>query len=106
MFIIENEHGQVLLQRRPPAGIWGGLWSLPDSTDLDERPAGEILETPEPVRHQFTHFTLDIRFDRILVANASIVAERDNQQWVEPARALTLGLPNPVRKVLELLPPS
>ncbi|NEZ05141.1 A/G-specific adenine glycosylase [Wenzhouxiangella sp. XN201] len=103
MFIIENKHGQILLQRRPPTGIWGGLWSLPDSTELAERPAGKAVEAPAPIRHQFTHFTLDIQFDRIRVADASTVADQENLQWVEPVKALQLGLPNPIRKALEQL---
>ncbi|MGH8119394.1 MAG: A/G-specific adenine glycosylase, partial [Gammaproteobacteria bacterium] len=28
--ILQNESGQVLLEQRPPAGIWGGLWAFPE----------------------------------------------------------------------------
>ena len=32
MLIIESGNS-VLLEQRPPAGLWGGLWSLPDADD-------------------------------------------------------------------------
>ena len=61
---------QILLWRRPPSGIWGGLWSLPE---VDEASAIElwqqsflsIAQSPKVVqqdviRHQFSHYSLDI----------------------------------------------
>lgn len=30
MLILEDTKGRILLERRPPTGIWGGLWSLPE----------------------------------------------------------------------------
>ncbi|KAF5271630.1 hypothetical protein FQR65_LT05251 [Abscondita terminalis] len=30
MVILVNEHQEILLEKRPPMGIWGGLWSLPE----------------------------------------------------------------------------
>ncbi|MEM7565087.1 MAG: A/G-specific adenine glycosylase, partial [Pseudomonadota bacterium] len=61
---------QMLLWRRPPAGIWGGLWSLPEVDDSNgvalwqqsflsmEQPPDSIQE--RVIRHQFTHYSLDI----------------------------------------------
>ncbi|HET6591987.1 MAG TPA: A/G-specific adenine glycosylase, partial [Xanthomonadales bacterium] len=34
MLILRDERGRVLLEKRPPAGIWGGLWCLPEGNDL------------------------------------------------------------------------
>ncbi len=33
--VLRNRDGCILLQRRPPSGIWGGLWSLPEFENLD-----------------------------------------------------------------------
>ena len=30
-----DSQGQLLLERRPPSGIWGGLWSFPEASNLD-----------------------------------------------------------------------
>src|SRR5690606_23727481 len=47
MLILEDAEGRILLERRPPSGIWGGLWSLPE---LD--PAYGADELPQPGTHQ------------------------------------------------------
>jgi len=95
--LIDIDHdGRLLLVRRPPAGIWGGLWSLPEAgADL---PAGEDLE---PIRHGFTHFVLTIR-PRIVKSGAPpvMIADHDYRR-VTPALALQLGLPKPVREIIE-----
>lgn len=103
LLILENEQGRILLQRRPPAGIWGGLWSLPERGEFECLPRGEALASPAPVRHQFTHFTLDIRFERIRVESGSLVADREDRRWLSAEKALESGLPQPVRRVVERL---
>ena len=72
MLMIRNDAGEILLQQRPPSGIWGGLWSLPEVTDLRDAPATlgirlneEMTEVLEPVRHTFSHYHLDITPARV-----------------------------------------
>ena len=60
---------QLFLERRPEAGIWGGLWSLPEVNGrgvedwcLDRLGAApSAIEAWEPLRHSFSHYDLDIR---------------------------------------------
>jgi A/G-specific adenine glycosylase len=103
LLILENELGQILLQRRPPAGIWGSLWSLPEREEFDSLSGGETLASPAPVRHQFTHFTLDIRFERIRIDSDSVVTDREDRRWLSAEKALESGLPQPVRRAVESL---
>lgn len=101
LVIAHNAHGDILLERRPPSGIWGGLWSLPDAEDLDlGRPIRECTP-PEAVRHQFTHFVLDIEFRRLEISDDTGVSDDDAFDWFPPQRALELGLPRPIRRALE-----
>jgi A/G-specific adenine glycosylase len=101
--------GQVLLERRPPKGIWGGLLSLPELPPgkIPRRYAGAV---PLPVvRHAFTHFRLDIT---PLVCK---VSRRDAPQeiplgdtaedgvWLSLKKLDTAPLPAPIRKILEKL---
>ena len=69
MLLVRNGQGAVLLQQRPPVGIWGGLWSFPEvespaaGGDWCARQFGRGVDRIEawPVlRHSFTHFHLDI----------------------------------------------
>ncbi len=103
LVIIENERGEILLQRRPPTGIWGGLWSLPERQKVDHPFAGDGAEPPNAIVHQFTHFTLDIRFERARIPADFPAGDGDDRRWVKPARALEYGLPQPIRRVLEQL---
>lgn len=114
MLILTNERGEVLLQQRPPSGLWGGLWTLPqcdDSTiDLNRWAINELAlnldqATPWPVmRHSFSHYHLDITpihasalptGDRIMEAGATV--------WYNSQQPDERGLAAPVVKLLEKL---
>jgi len=90
--------GGVLLERRPPRGIWGGLLSLPELPEgaLPRHYAGA---QPLPVvRHAFTHFRLDI------APLAAKVTRRDTAPkgvWLSLKRLDAAPLPAPIRKILE-----
>lgn len=103
LIIVENERGEILFQRRPPTGIWGGLWSLPAREEMEHLPVGDTADPPEAIVHQFTHFTLEIHFERIRVRASSLVSDGDGSRWMKPASALDHGLPQPIRRVLEQL---
>ncbi|MDT8449894.1 MAG: A/G-specific adenine glycosylase [Wenzhouxiangellaceae bacterium] len=97
--IARDDEGRVLLVRRPPAGIWGGLWCLPEA---GTRAIGlaEARPAPRPIRHVFTHFALTMSFDHGRIADAAAVAD-DDCRWFTLYEALSAGLPQPVRKVLK-----
>jgi A/G-specific adenine glycosylase len=104
----------VMLEKRPPSGIWGGLWSLPEAADepaLAER-ARDFGVTPEraasssalmPLTHTFTHFKLDIEPRVIeLKRNAAPLELNDGQTaWVSLGNLDAYGVPAPVRKLLD-----
>ncbi len=96
--LVENEHGELLLQRRPPTGVWGGLWSLPR---LDELQSADGGETQLNIEHYFTHFILDIEVRRIRLPDPTHIADADNLAWMPPYRALQSGLPRPIRQIIE-----
>lgn len=97
----------VLLEQRPPSGIWGGLWSFPETDDFSAwlesssiAPA-EIHELPE-LEHVFSHFRLRIR--PVLLKNVEPARLNDRPtQWYHPAAPAMLGLAAPVQKLLSLV---
>ena len=109
--LLRDADGNVLLERRPPSGIWGGLWCLPevdgDAGDwirarLGAAP-GEIRERP-PIEHGFTHFDLEIRPRDAMVAEAAgAVADDAGLRWHTPRDLGRAGLPAPFRKLLDAL---
>jgi A/G-specific DNA-adenine glycosylase (EC 3.2.2.-) len=94
------DRGRVLLEQRPPHGIWGGLLSLP------ELPPGKVPRRyagaqPLPVvRHAFTHFRLDIA---PLVCKVSRCNTAMDGVWLSLKQLDAAPLPAPIRKILRNL---
>jgi A/G-specific adenine glycosylase len=101
--VARDDRGRVLLERRPPAGIWGGLWCVPEIGTVDAR-IDETLPAPAPIRHAFTHFRLEMHFEHVRIEPAdAALGDDDGRAWFAPAEALSAGLPRPVRALIEVL---
>ena len=106
---------RLLLQQRPETGVWAGLWSLPEFASaqvLQERVAhwpgqGEWLPV---IEHALTHFDWTLQplvwtlpeeaqppADGLETAGESA----PKSKWVSEAQALAMGLPAPVRRLIE-----
>ncbi|MHB1512121.1 MAG: A/G-specific adenine glycosylase [Acidiferrobacter sp.] len=108
MAVIAAPDQGILLVRRPPRGIWGGLWSLPESAALAALPAairdlgfeGEMGDPYPPIWHVFTHFRLSINPVRVLGASRrAAVAEGCDAMWYKGALPGP-GMPAPVRRLI------
>ncbi|HZZ94271.1 MAG TPA: A/G-specific adenine glycosylase [Usitatibacter sp.] len=101
--------GEVLLEKRPARGIWGGLWSLPEA-HADARPEDALrsdwgleaarVEALQPFQHAFTHFTLEVTPWRIEPRRPHALAESKPATWMPLADLAGAALPSPVRKLL------
>jgi A/G-specific adenine glycosylase len=103
-------HGRVLLQRRPPRGIWGGLWAPPEFPDAGAAEAWAIANFAAtaaksrrlPVlRHAFTHFDLDIEPWLLEVGVAGGEVAEGGARWHELAALPEVGMPAPVARLLK-----
>ncbi|MGQ2966792.1 A/G-specific adenine glycosylase [Methylophilus sp.] len=106
--------GEILLEKRPDKGIWGGLWSFPEcqpdqiSVQQTQERYGmqaESLEGLPVLWHTFTHFKLEITPQPL-----QLIGERPvlpaHLQWLPLADAITAALPTPVRTLLKTLQQS
>jgi A/G-specific adenine glycosylase len=112
MLILQSPTGEVLLEQRPPQGIWGGLWSLPELDSDDDALAScrirfgdaEQLTGWPQVRHTFSHYHLDITPVRLQLAKASAsIRANDRQLWYNLQQPANIGLAAPVKRLLERL---
>ena len=109
MLVIQRPDGAVLLCRRPPTGVWAGLWSLPTPGGEESAQAwcARVLDcSPEhlgelpPLQHGFSHFELEIRPIRLGVEEpAGTIQEEGNWLWHDGTQ--DVGLPAPIRRLLE-----
>lgn len=102
----------IYLERRPAAGIWGGLWSFPeigrdDVEDWCRRTlcsAQLQFETWELLRHSFSHYDLDIRPVLVRADGASSkVADCQNSAWAKLGEDPPGGIAAPVQKLIDRL---
>ncbi len=110
MLILRNSDGTVLLEQRPPQGVWGGLWSLPECPQsaspvrwctehlgLEVEPGAQL----PTLRHSFTHFHLRIVPWLMRVKNpANMVMEAPARVWYNPRTPDTRGMATPVKRLL------
>lgn len=110
LLIHDPVRARLWLERRPPSGIWGGLWAPPiletfDAEALAERNLCVLdAESPDTVSHSFTHFTwhLEPVYCQPSAQHPNAVHESDGQ-WHTMEEALQRGLPAPIRRLFERL---
>lgn len=114
MFLLVNQRGEVLLEKRPPSGIWGGLWSLPESSGPEKLPdiashQSAIKEQyiwPQ-LRHTFSHYHLDITPVQAEISNSeNRIADANRMRWFPLHESIEVGLAAPVKKLLQQLAES
>ncbi len=111
MLLLADKSGAILLEKRPPSGIWGGLWSLPEfAMDEDivttcERRWGIRVQDSDDgtlLRHSFSHYHFDITPCRVRVHNRGVSVQGSAAlQWFQPAGSTLPGLAAPVKRILE-----
>jgi A/G-specific adenine glycosylase len=99
----------ILLEKRPSSGIWGGLWSLPEAAIGEDYAAivktrfgieAEAIPVWAPLIHTFTHFRLDIT-PQPLRATSRPPHQAPGTLWLNWDDAIEAAIPTPVRKLLK-----
>ena len=111
--ILRSQSNEILLQQRPSVGIWGDLWSFPEldsaininaicKQEFHVDDLNIIAQTE--FKHVFSHFKLYIHPHLIdCIQPINYISEKKNEKWYMISKALQLGLPAPVKKILQTL---
>lgn len=97
---------RLLLERRPPSGLWGGLL-VPPEGDIDGILCRLGLKATSqqalaPLKHAFTHFRLTLQPVLCVVAASPRLAE-PGLEWVDLDKAADAGVPAPIKKLIRLV---
>ena len=107
--LIFRQGDEVLLEKRPPKGIWGGLWSFPETESIDDfaeisrRKFGMSVVVSQPLpllSHSFTHFKLHIQPQPLQLLKQPSQASGPGLIWLNINEAIGAAIPTPVRKIL------
>ena len=106
-WLILRHSGQVLLERRPSPGIWGGLWSFPEANGKDiARDCLNLgyriraMQQLDQIEHGFTHFRLTIQPVLCDVSQSASRIEAPGRLWLDIEAAGSAATPAPVKKLL------
>ena len=111
MLVILNANA-VYIERRPPTGIWGGLYSLPEIAVDDDvadfvsaKFSNDIkltqLTQPLPtLEHGFTHYTLTIQPIKVAITKQTLQVSEPGSMWLNLDDIESAALPAPVKKIL------
>ncbi|KTD30887.1 A/G specific adenine glycosylase [Legionella moravica] len=110
--VLHDKNKCIYLEKRPPTGLWGGLWCFP-SLSVEESPLEYIQHhyalkgsTPKPLmsfKHRFSHFHLEINALSIQTRSSNQqIAERTGS-WFPRKQLASLGLAKPTSLILDKL---
>ncbi len=110
MVVALNRAGEVLLERRPDSGVWGGLWCLPEFASATAARAfvrnslgscaAAAPERLSEIEHAFTHFDLSITPLLVRCAQPAAAVEEGGSLWYNIRAPARIGLPAPVATLL------
>jgi A/G-specific adenine glycosylase len=100
---------KVLIERRPPVGIWGGLWGLPEFPTRahaeqwcrEHLTGSSAPQRLSPLRHAFSHFDYDMR--PLLVSclgKSGSLRDDDRYRWYDSRQPARVGLPKPIATLI------
>jgi len=100
-----NASGAILLERRPPAGIWGGLWTFPQFEHETDAAlfAGKASawERLPAYHHAFSHFDLALQPLVLRDAERMQIADVDRYCWYDADQPSRIGLAKPVVDIIK-----
>ena len=111
MLVIKDQRNRILLTKRPPSGIWGGLWCFPQLDD-PEQPIGDFcltnlgmnieeIHNDSAIKHGFTHYELEITPIHCgHLGNQHAVMDDQKQCWFTLESIQSVGTPRIVQKIL------
>ncbi|KTC78069.1 A/G-specific adenine glycosylase [Legionella brunensis] len=108
--LLHTVDNTIYLEKRPPVGLWGGLWCIPNM-DIHSCPKEHIkklynfdcLHAQEmmQLKHSFSHFHLHIKAIRIETIPTKDTITEMPGRWFKLSEVNTLGLAKPIATIIK-----
>lgn len=108
--LLHDKEQQIYLEKRPPTGIWGGLWCLP-MLEIQDCPLTYIKNRYQAksnfykpllrLKHTFSHFHLHLNAVSILIHMDQSTLAEHNGRWFNLNELNTIGLAKPIKTIIE-----
>lgn len=108
--LLYQRDGRIYLEKRPPTGLWGGLWCMPVIDDLATCPITYIQERYALIslknwdliamKHRFSHFQLEIKSQALLTTATDEVIAESTGRWFHKQDIQKLGVAKPVHEII------
>jgi A/G-specific adenine glycosylase len=107
--VLARRGTKVLLEKRPPTGIWGGLWGVPEFPTRahavqwcnEHLAAASAARAGDELRHAFSHFDYAMKPLFVTCAGkAAALRDDERYRWYDTAAPAELGLPKPIATLL------
>ncbi len=108
--LLHNEENRIYLEKRPPIGLWGGLWCLP-SINPDQCPASYIRAAYQlssydarelmRIKHSFSHYHLHINALSLKCSTENTQIAECSGRWFSKGELSGLGLAKPVSMIIK-----
>jgi len=124
-FLVLLHENEILLEKRPSIGIWGGLFCMPQfesraamiewcmqhgihTDDIADESAKTVSSTSlmdhfntlPTFSHSFTHFNLHISPEVVRIKKKPLRIEHAGKVWLDTEQAQLAAIPSPVRNLL------
>ncbi|MEE9356183.1 MAG: A/G-specific adenine glycosylase [Methylococcaceae bacterium] len=108
--ILKNQHQGYYLERKPTIGLWGGLWSFPEFSNIEETTrwltqhrysVSHRISLPAR-RHSFSHYHLEYHPVLVICRDGAkqTISEPDQTIWYIMDDQQAIGLPRPISKLI------
>lgn len=110
-YVVRRSDGAILLRRRPPRGLLGGMCEVPGTDWSETSPQPEFpplvakwVRLAAPVEHTFTHFSLRLSIERAEVADDIPLPQ--GCWWAAADTLAEEALPSVMKKAIEAAYPG
>lgn len=112
-FLVLEQKQSIWLEKRPPTGIWGGLYCFPQfntfeevTTWLKKHKTVATLTQLIAFKHTFSHFHLEIIPIHAQITKMSACLNEADGCWYHLTKPPKIGLATPVDNLLKQLTPQ